>query len=124
MLGPVAGLAARGHTLVAGFNSGVLRFFSLQQRRLWMEVQAHSRFLSCLAPHPWRPMFATGAEDATVHVWELPEPGQQTQVLLSGAWVDQLVTGVAFCGEGADELVAVAYDCDELRVWQPMPKAA
>lgn len=120
----MAGLAARGHTLVAGFNSGVLRFFSLQQRRLWMEVQAHSRFLSCLAPHPWRPMFATGAEDATVHVWELPEPGQQTQVLLSGAWVDQLVTGVAFCGEGADELVAVAYDCDELRVWQPMPKAA
>lgn len=79
VLGPVAGLAARGQTLVAGFSSGALRFYSLPQRRLWMEVQAHSRFLSCLALHPRRPMFATAAEDATIHVWEMPDPGEQTQ---------------------------------------------
>lgn len=123
-LGPVAGLAARGGSLVAGFNGGVIRFYSLPQRRLWMEVQAHSRLLSCLAVHPWRPMFATAAEDATVHVWELPEPGEQTQALLSGAWVDQLVTGLTFCGEGSDILLAAAYDCDDLRIWLPAPKAA
>ena len=119
--GPCTGVAMRGGRLVAAFSSGQLRFFCLQRMQPWLCVQAHSRFVSALTLHASRGIFATAAEDATVHVWSLPRVDAKAQVLLSGTWVDQMVTGVAFGSD--DSVVAAAYDCDDLFVWcPPLPR--
>ena len=76
---PVVSLALRRGRLVAALASGALRFFCLAQRRPWMQVQAHARLGSCLALHPLRDVFATAAEDATLHVWALPAVDAPTQ---------------------------------------------
>ena len=49
-------------------------------------------------------------------------PALPWQVLLSAAWVDQAICGVAFCGDGGDAVAAAAYDCDEIRIWLPPPR--
>lgn len=49
----------------------------------------------------------------------LPLPLLQGTNLLSATWMHAAVTGVAFCGPACDEVAAVAYDTDELRVFKP-----
>jgi hypothetical protein len=111
--------------------------------RLRCEVVAHSRWLSALDIHPRRDAFAAAAEDCTVSAWTLPVEAcggggggvaaavgaARTAVvppepLLSAAAVNSVLTGVAWCGEGCDDVVAAACDADELLIWRGAGSAA
>jgi len=44
----------------------------------------------------------------------------QATNLLSATWFHAAVTGLTFCGPTFDDVAAVAYDTDELRVYKPL----
>lgn len=72
---PHAFLPLRAEELfrVFGQGAGSLHVCVVQvTMRLKLELQAHSRLLSCMAIHPSRDIFVTAAEDATCNVWTLP----------------------------------------------------
>lgn len=114
---PCVGIKMRGDRLVAAYDSGILRFYQLSQQWKWMEVNAHSRFISSLTLHPTQDVLATAAEDSTLAVFTLPAPGQKTNQLMSLSWPDAMITGIAFCGRNGSNVAAVAYDVDEIRMW-------
>lgn len=64
-----------------------------------MIFRPHGRRCPCLS-YPVCPVFVMQAAN-----------------LLSVCWVNALVTGVAFCGSGSNDLAAVAYDQDEISIW-------
>ena len=105
---------------------------------LKLELQAHSRLLSCMAIHPSRDIFVTAAEDATCNVWTVPlnDSDQvctqavhqftfsasmscsyppkyvllllQMSVLLSVCWNNMAITGAAFTGDDDSDNCLVA----------------
>lgn len=38
----------------------------------------------------------------------------QIKPVLSRCWVNRILTGIAFCGKGYDEVAVVAYDTEEI----------
>jgi hypothetical protein len=74
---PLAALAVRDDRLVAAYACGVVRLYKLHTMTPWLELNAASRFLSSLALHPKRDVFAVGAEDGTLNVFTLPPVDQQ-----------------------------------------------
>lgn len=111
---PCVATVVRGNRLVCAYASGLLRFFDLNTTTKWMEICAHSRYLSALAIHPTRDLIATSSEDTTINVWTLPEVGQKAEVVLSAIWADSMICGVVFSGDG---VAACAYDTNEIRFW-------
>ena len=106
--------------------------------RLKLELQAHSRLLSCMAIHPSRDIFVTAAEDATCNVWTLPLTDSdqvcipathqliftsqmscsltlrhvllhvQMSALLSVCWNNMAITGAVFTGDDDSDDCLVA----------------
>lgn len=112
---PCVAVGIMNDTLVGGFYDGSIRLYSLADGQLKAEVQAHSRFLSALAVHPTRPLFASAAEDATFAVWSMAD-AQQVHTLMSGCWSNTMITGVAFAGCTYDKIALAGYDTDEINV--------
>lgn len=51
-------------------------------------------------------------------MWRLPLEGAKAAPLLSTCALNCMLTGVAFCGEGEADVAAIAYDGDDLMIWQ------
>lgn len=116
--GPVAGLAVRNNQVIAAFTSGVIQILSQDSLQLQVEIFGHSRMLSSLSMHPTRDVFATAAQDSTLNVWKLPAAGTaEVGPLLSVCWEAVVITGVAFCGKSFDDVAAIGYDNEELRIY-------
>lgn len=41
----------------------------------------------------------------------------QMVLVTSGCWTNALLTGIAFAGEGCDNLAIAAYDCDKMKLF-------
>ncbi|GBF91359.1 hypothetical protein Rsub_04099 [Raphidocelis subcapitata] len=137
-----AGVGVRRGLVVVARVDGAVRIYGLRDGRLRCEIVAHSRWLSALDLHPRRDAFATAAEDCTVSAWTLPIGDgaggggggggagaaaaaaagavllAPPEPLLSAAAVNSVLTGVAWCGEGCDDLAAAVFDADELLIWR------
>ena len=90
------------------------------------DIAAHSRAVASLDLHPGSvPLLATAGEDTFVHVFSLnavsarsAKPGGgDAQLLFTSRCEDKLLRGVQFARDGTDRLLAVAYDRNELLVW-------
>jgi len=115
---PCCGVKVRGDRLIVAYTDGLLAFYNLDTCTKWMELTAHSRFLSAIAIHPSKDIFATVAEDSTLNVWTLPDCGNKLEVLMSVSWTDSMLCGVTFCGPDNNAVAACAFDTEEIRIWQ------
>ncbi|CAG9461772.1 unnamed protein product [Pedinophyceae sp. YPF-701] len=115
---PVVGCAAWGDFAVVGAQNGTVALHSISRGITLGTYRAHSRMMSCLALHPTKGLIATGAEDATVAVWELPTSSAEIRMPLSACWQSSVVTGVAFRG---DDLAVVPYDHEEIALYKHQP---
>ena len=73
---PCMTIAIRGSYIVAGFESGHIRIFSLNRKGSMVpavEVAAHARCITALAFHPKKNIFATVGEDTALNVWKMPD---------------------------------------------------
>mmetsp|Transcript_28687 Transcript_28687/g.39631 ORF Transcript_28687/g.39631 Transcript_28687/m.39631 type:complete len:338 (-) Transcript_28687:136-1149(-) len=114
---PCVAVVVRDKRLVCGHSSGVIYFYNLKDNSKYMEVNAHPRFMAALSVHPTRDLIATCAEDSTLQVFTLPQVGEKIKNLLTLTWADSMLTGVVFCGPGSNNVAAVAYDTEQMRVW-------
>uniref|UniRef100_A0A7S3QZ72 WD repeat-containing protein 54 beta-propeller domain-containing protein n=1 Tax=Dunaliella tertiolecta TaxID=3047 RepID=A0A7S3QZ72_DUNTE len=117
---PATSLAIRHDCLIAARLNGIIQVYGLKDSKLRAEIVAHSRWLTCMDIHPTKDIIVSGAEDGTINMWTLPIHNHKVTNLLSVTWMHAAVTGVTFCGSTFDDLAAVAYDTDELRVYKPL----
>lgn len=83
--------------LVAGYSSGLIRFFHLGTRKKVVEIAAHARGINAMTISPDN-LLATTSDDGAVQVWSMPdiENHFETRIIFSAALSDKLPTGLAF----------------------------
>jgi len=113
---PCTAIKMRGTKIYAAYSTGHIRVFDWAKNRKVCEIAAHARIINALDLHPSKDWLASVAEDTYAIVWDMT--GVDSKVvtpLLTGAAADCLLTGTKFVD---DQLMAVTYDQDHLRVWK------
>jgi WD40 repeat protein len=87
-----------GKTLFAATDGGRLVTWDLADVKKPTELKGHTGNIHALALHPAGRLAATGSDDGSVRVWDLPTG--RSRVFDSGRGVDGRVVGVAFTPEG------------------------
>merc|ERR1711988_557874 len=109
--------------LLSAYSSGHVRIHDIKSGSLAVQIQAHARFVTAIALHPTKDLFATAAEDTCFSVWTLPAgPNNQVKHVTTIPVADSMLCGVAFCGEGNDNIAVTAYDSDHIYIWQQVEK--
>jgi WD40 repeat protein len=104
-------LAAGNGYVAAGFSTGHLRLYNVDEQQLHVEITAHTRTVSAVCMHPNRPLVGVCSEDTFVGIWSLPD-GQTSGVknVLQTSPSPFLITGCQFMGSDFEKLGCTAYD--------------
>jgi WD40 repeat protein len=107
---PVTSLCSGHGYAVAGFSTGHIRMYNLDDNILQCEVATHTRCVTAVCMHPTEPVVGSCSEDTFVSVWSLPTDSRSgVQSLLHISPSPFLITGVQFVANG-DYIACTAYD--------------
>jgi WD40 repeat protein len=114
---PCMTIAIRESYVVAGFDSGHIRIFSMKRKGSMIpavEVAAHARCITALAFHPKKNIFATVGEDTSFNVWKMPDrlgklknDSVHIELIHSAIHKDVLFTGIVMT---KNSVICSAYD--------------
>ncbi|XP_054168647.1 WD repeat-containing protein 54-like [Oppia nitens] len=107
-------LAIYNNYVCAGYGSGHLRFFDIQNKVLICEISGHSKWITSINICPQSGRLLSTSEDSFVRVWQLYEVNDCLKVnhefsqhianhmLFGGVFLDK--SGQSFCVSGYDSL--------------------
>jgi WD40 repeat protein len=108
--------------LIAGFTSGLIRFWKLSDFSLGLELQAHGRPLTALAALPSRGILASVAEDVVLNLWRTQDTSPFIQNIFSEVIGQSALLGVGF-DETFNQVKLSAYEQEQL-ISLPVPREA
>jgi WD40 repeat protein len=109
-----------GTWLIAGFCSGLIRFWKLSDFSLAFELQAHGRPLTALAVLPNRNLLASVAEDTVLNLWRIIDRSPYLENILCEKIGKSALLGVGF-NEKESQVTVSAYEQERLTII-PLPR--
>jgi WD40 repeat protein len=107
--------------LICSLSNGTLRFYSLKNYKLKVEVGSHTRPINAVDIHPNKPLVVAASEDSFISLWSLPtSTDKKVKNLLCVAPTHSLLTGVQFCGKDKSLIAATSFDSRAL-TFVPIP---
>ena len=109
----VVTVASLGPWLIAGFTSGLVKFWRSSDFTLFLELQAHGRPLTAMAVEPTRGILATVAEDVVLNLWKITDQPPYLENVFSEVVGQSALLGVAV--DTVNKLVKLsAYEQDQI----------
>lgn len=107
-----------GHGYAVGaFASGHLRYYSLSNNCLAIEITAHTRSISAVDIHKDKPLVVCASEDTFISVWTLPSSKDaHVRHILTESPAAGLLAGVKFTAENQKFIVTTVYDSRALHL--------